>query len=480
MKSLFSRTLNNWRKRVVATAIVSLAIFLPVAVTAASYVKFQANTTVANATQNAGTMKWSGSTSAKYNEVVAIQVVYDNNEAPGSHKTVNNLHVKINIPQKAGKSQTITTTTSGDNIRTVKDSAKVALNRADAYLQYIPGTATWKHAKTAHGPMTVTQKVSDNVVLSANGINLGKENPCQAGSIVVQARVMVPGVSIDKSVRLKGTHNWTRSISAKPGDTVQYLISYKNDGNSTEKNVVIGDKLPKGVTYVPGTTYLANDSAPNGKKVPDGVTTKGVIVGTYLPGANAFVMFDAKLPTADQLACGDNMLRNIASAQPQGMNYYWNTADVTINKKCETQPNQPQYSCNAFELTVDKTDRSVKVSKYDYTAKNGADFKNVVIDWGDNSTPLTTNHAVGQTHQYAKDGTYTVTATTHFTVNDKDVAVDGCSQVVSFNTPSTPTKPGTPPSELPNTGAGDVIGLFAVITAAGAIAHRWLSRRLAL
>lgn len=48
--------------------------------------------------------------------------------------------------------------------------------------------------------------------------------------------------------------------------------------------------------------------------------------------------------------------------------------------------------------------------------------------------------------------------------------------------PVTPpvTPPATPPTQLVNTGAGDVIGIFAATAILGAFAHRWfLSRRLA-
>jgi hypothetical protein len=42
----------------------------------------------------------------------------------------------------------------------------------------------------------------------------------------------------------------------------------------------------------------------------------------------------------------------------------------------------------------------------------------------------------------------------------------------------TPTTP-IPPATLVNTGPGDVIGLFAVTTVVGAVAHRLYSRRFA-
>lgn len=425
-----SRLFNSFRKKLAAASIIAIAATLPLAVSAADMVKIEADTTVANATKSAGTMNWGQTTTASYEEVVAVQVVYNNTEDPSSTKDAQNLHVKINIPTTAGTNQTVTTKVTSDNSNTVDGSATVTLDRADAYLQYIPGTATWKHADTANGPMTVTEAVSDDVVLGANGLNLGNEHPCQAGSIVVQARVMVPGVSIDKTVRVKGTQNWATSITAKAGESVQYMIEYKNTGNSEEKAVVIADKLPTGVSYVAGTTKLANDAAPNGNNVADGIVGGGISVGDYAPGANAFVMFEATLPSEDKLACGDNLLRNIATAQPAGMNYYYNTADVTVHRDCQP-PKTPVYSCDL--LTLSQNDHTV-TANVTYTAKDGATYKSTSISWGDGTTNGETSHT------YTKDGEYNVVASVTFDVNGeaKTVTSDGCKKTVTIKTPQKP------------------------------------------
>jgi len=570
-----SRMFNSFRKRLAAGVIVAMAITLPMAASAASTVKIEADTTVANASQT--TPKWGTSASADYNQVVDVQVVYNNTEEAGSGKVASNLRVKINLPTTAGSTQTVTTKTGADNSNTVNGSATVNLNRADAYLEYIPGTATWKHATTANGGLTSTQKVSDTVVTAANGLVLEDENPCQAGSIQIQARVIVPGVHVTKQVRLKGDHSWLSSVTAKAGDTVQYMISYTNNGNADEKSVVIGDKLPAGVTYVPGTSYLANNSTPNGKAVADGVTTSGISIGDYAPTANAFVMFDAKVPSEDKLACGANKFTNTASAQPQGMGVYTATADVNVSKTCTTTPSTPVYSCDLLALTKgdgravtakvtytakggatytsasfnwgdntpatsgsattashtyskDDTYKVVATLSFDvkgttktvtsddcsqsvsytttpptetpvyscdlvsltqsadrkvtasvaYTAKNGASFKTLTLDWGDNSTPLTTSNTTAS-YQYAADGTYTVTAKILFSVNGTDTFADSaaCAKQVAFtSTPTTPTSP-TPSTELPNTGTGNVIGLFAGTVIFSAIGYRlFLHRKL--
>jgi len=472
-----SRIFNSLPKRLVAGALVALAIALPVAASAADMVKIEADTTVANA--SVASSNWGASTTASYNEVVAVQVVYNNDEVAGSGKTANNLRVKINIPSTAGVNQTITTTTASDNSNTVNGSAKVTLNRSDAYLQYIPGTATWKHAVSANGPMTTIQKVSDAVVTGSNGLVLENENPCQAGSIVVQARVMIPGVKIVKQVEKLGeSDKWSTSNTANPGDTLKYLLTYTNTGNTTQTHVIIRDNLPAGLTLVPGTTYLYDSSNINGVKVLDTIAQGGVDTGSFTPNAGSEIEFQAKVANADTLACGTNTLTNMAIAQPASMQQYFNTATTTVNKVC-TPPNQPTFSCDAFHVTTGDN-RTVKVDTFKFTASDNSKLDSVVLDWGDSST-VTTNNLVGQPHKYGKDGSFVITLS-NFKVGGKTVNVSGnCSQTVSFTPSGTPTPPSTPsqPTQLANTGAGDVVGIFAAVAVLGAFAHRlFLSRKL--
>ncbi len=192
-----------------------------------------------------------------------------------------------------------------------------------------------------------------------------------------------------------------------------------------------------------------------------------------------------------------------------------NGADVTAGgPNCvkqitiTTTPDTPIYTCDKFDITAD-VDRLVRVSAFATTAQNGAVFKNVVIDWGDNSATQTFTHPVGKTHQFDKnkDATYTVVATAHFTVNGADVTDSGieCAQQVTFKgttppvitpppsvpgTPGAPGAPGTPgtpgapgisaaPTRLVNTGPGSMAALFTVVVAVATLAHRrFLSRRL--
>ena len=476
---LLSRMLGSLPKRIVAGAIVALAVALPVAVSASQTVKIEADTKVANVT--AGDTTYKNSVNASYDQVVKVEVVYNNDEAAGSGKVANNLRVKINIPSTAGKTQKITTVTSADNSNTVNGSTTVNLDGADAYLQYEPGTVVWAHVDAQTNKM-VTKNLGSagDGIVSGNGIVLENENPCQAGSVTVLARVMVPGVKIVKQSEIAGqTSKWSNNNTANPGDKLKYMITYQNTGNTQENNVVIRDSLPPKMTLVPNSTYLYNSNNPNGVLYKsDNITNGGIVIGNYAPGATAYVVFEVQIPAESALACGQTEFRNVGVAHPENMNEYYNTAITTVNKTCESQPGTP--TCNA--LTVTKGDGRTIEAKVSYTA-NGATLKTVTYDFGDNSTPLTTDKT-DVNYTYAKDGNYNVTANLLFSVNGKDqtVSSDSCAKTVSFTTPGTPTTPTTPgtPSELPNTGAGDVFAIFAGASVAGAIAYRlFLSRRLA-
>jgi uncharacterized repeat protein (TIGR01451 family) len=476
---------NRLQKVLASGALVALAIALPMGVAAADLVTLEGAIGVANVTK--GDTLYKPSVNATYVQVVKVEVYYHNRENADSNLVAKNVTVKINMPTAAGKTQTISETTKGDNTNTVSESATVNLDRADASLQYIPGSAVWKHNVGTNSNIQIREdKISDAIVTTGQGLKLEDEQPCYnfAATVTVMARVQVPGVKITKQVeKSTDTNKWATTNTANPGDTLKYLISYSNTGNTVQNNVVIRDNLPTKETIVPGTTFLANESHPNGVLVNnDAVTTTGINVGTYNPGANAYVTFQVKLADATALTCGENTFINVGVAHPEGMSEYYNTATTTVTKSCIPTPNTPAYSCDLLNITKGDS-RTVTVNKFATTANNGATFKNVVIDWGDQSAALTTNTVVGKTHQYAKDGTYTISAVAHFTVNGADVTAAGanCSQTVTYTTPVTPVTPTTPttPATLVNTGAGSVLGIFAAAMVVGTVAHRlFTSRRL--
>lgn len=481
------KLLNTLPKRLLAGAIMAVAFAFPIAASAAQTVQIEGSMGVANQTN--GDTAYSQSVNASYNQVVKLQVYYHNRELPDSGKIAQNLRVKINIPTTPGTTQTQTATISADNSNTVTSQTTVNLNRSDAYLQYIPGTANWRHNTGTNTNLNIVDTpISDAVVTSGQGVVLENEQPCYnfSATVTVLARVMVPGTKVVKQVqKASETGKWAVSNTANPGDTLKYMISYTNTGNTVAKNVIVRDNLPPNMTYVPGSTVVTNGSNPAGAKdTTDAVTKGGIIIGDYAPGISAYVVFQVKIADASQLQCGVTRFTNVGIAHPETMPEYYNTAYTDVNKVCQTQPSTPVVSCDAFSLTPGDN-RSVSAQVTKYTATNGASLKTITYDFGDNSTPyMTNNFTTPAQHTYAQNGTYNVTASLLFSVNGQDQVVksDVCAKPVSFTTPATPTAPSTPtapgqPQQLVNTGPGAVFALFAGASVAGAIAHRFVLNR---
>lgn len=344
-------------------------------------------------------------------------------------------------------------------------------------LSYEPGTATMYTNADPTG-----FKLNDSVVTT--GAPIGYQGPdgvipgCfqYTGIITMKVKVKTASFSVSKQVAHIGDKSYSKSITANPGETVSYELGFNNTGSQTLNDVVLRDKLPSNVNMVSKSSVLTNGSHPSGVNLQsdDLTSSNGVNIGDYAAKSNAYLQFKATMPTEDELQCGNNNIVNTVEAWV-GNQEETDTATVTVNKTCATQP---MYTCDLFHVTPG--DRTVTVDKFNNTATNGATFSNVVINWGDNTTPLTTNNAVGQTHTYANYGTYALSAVAHFSVNGKDVTASSanCAQTVTFTAPGTPTTPTTPTS-LVNTGAGNVVGIFAAVAAVGAIAHRlFLGRRL--
>lgn len=460
-----------------ALAIATAVIALPLHSMAADQALIEGSIGVANQTKGETTYK--PSTNAAYNEVVKFQVFYHNRELPESGRIAENLKVKVDLPTTAGTTQTVKVSIEGSNTNKVTDTAVVNLDRADAKLEFIPGSVYWKHnTGSRENPTYVTDKIADSKIL--NGDFLENAKPCfeYEATVTFQMRVVVPSVGITKTVRKAGTKDtMVEAMAAKAGDRVEYVITAKNLSNTPLTNVYLRDTLPQNVTYVPGTVkkfygeYKGTVMTADEEKA---FFTGKKNIGSIGPGAQAFIVFEAIIADASKLNCGANSLKNIAVVDTDQTGEYNNDAIVTVTKECVSTPT---YSCDLLKITKGDN-RTVTISDFKTAAANGATFKDVVISWGDNTDNLTTNNPVGQKHQYAKDGEYTIRATARFNVNGqvKEATSEACVAKVAFGTPTTPTPT---PTVLPNTGAGEVMGMFAAVTAAGAIAHRLvLARRL--
>ncbi len=171
--------------------------------------------------------------------------------------------------------------------------------------------------------------------------------------------------------------------------------------------------------------------------------------------------------------------------------------------RCEEKP-VPAYACTELLITPNK-DNSLQ---YNFTVKATAENAKIdayIVDFGD-GTPAYDGAATSVDHTYGKAGTYNTKASIRVTANGKTevVTAANCAKKVTIEQPmctvpgketlpvnspecketpvtppTTPETPKTPttPTELPNTGAGSMVGLFSGFSIAGTAAHRLISRR---
>ena len=109
---------------------------------------------------------------------------------------------------------------------------------------------------------------------------------------------------------------------------MDYELAYTNTGNTEQDNVVLRDKLPAGVTYIPGSAKLYNANNQDGKTVDDSISSNGSNIGDYEKGSNAYLDFSAKI---DAAPC--TVLTNTATAETDN-GALDSSATVTVAGNC--------------------------------------------------------------------------------------------------------------------------------------------------
>lgn len=362
-----------------------------------------------------------------------------------------------------------------------------------------------------------------------------------SGKIVVDGQTVINDVwSFGRQTR---AHQWVHKINGKT-----YYASYSKDMMTVPSTpvMVMFDKtgtvefatmnacgnpmMGKKVT----PTYscdLLQKTAVSGKKDTYSFTTKASasnnakvakFVYNFGDGTTATTTSGSKAVEHTFKKPGDYNVTVTVTVNLPGSN----TATVT-SAKCKTtvtvpQPKpqpKPYYQCVAlFGSIVNKDNLEYQ---FVVTSKqgNGATLKSADFDFGDSQTNNgvrpSTETTVKATHEYAKEGKYTVAATVHFTVNGSDKSVTCETPVDTGTTPPpackydenlpanspecgpcefnknlpktspkcTPPVLGestpTPPTVLPDTGAGSMIGLFLGTSIAGSVLYRWRLARKA-
>jgi uncharacterized repeat protein (TIGR01451 family)/LPXTG-motif cell wall-anchored protein len=364
-------------KRFAALAIVAAAVLVPAALFAwgpdrptftveqpAPYVTFNSitNNKQHGDERNFVQIKEATASNSTYAEEVALQagkeyevfVFYHNNAASNLNDAANNykgiakdafMRVQMPATVKAGEKARVTgfVGASNANPAQVWDEAYGVAN--DNYaLRYVPGSAKIYNNGTTNGKNLPDNLYTTGTPLGYEALD-GKLPGCNefAGYVTFKFRADQPNFEVQKQVSKAGENKYSEEVTSLPNDEVEFKIKYLNTGTVQQDNVIIKDKLPAGLTYVPGSTNVSNSSTGN-KWAPianDAVVARGINLGSHAPGAASYVKFKAKVTSESKLEkCGVNTMVNTATAETENGSKS-DTANVNVKKNCKPDECKP-------------------------------------------------------------------------------------------------------------------------------------------
>jgi hypothetical protein len=179
------------------------------------------------------------------------------------------------------------------------------------------------------------------------------------------------------------------------------------------------------MAYIPGSAKLTNNVFPGGIALSDSIVTSGALIG--------YDAINGRIPGCDQYSG-------------------WITLKVRISI-----PN-PSYSCDALTVTS-LGGRKIK-AVVNTSANNGASLATISYNFGDGSANLVTPNSTVE-YTYGQDGVFSIQAVPSFTIGGQTFTASSaaCVKQVRFG------------GEIPNTGPGSLLGIFAGTSVAGAIGY---------
>lgn len=290
--------------------------------------------------------QWTDNMNVQNGKEYTVRVYVHNNAAANLNKVAENVTAKVNLPTTTGKSIQVDGQISSTNASPTEVWDQANFKSAEDFnLAYVAGSLKYENNAFGAAGTPISESVFTNTGAKLGYDKLdGKIPGCfqYAGYLTFKVKPQFAPkneFTMSKQVRKTGESGWKESVAVKPGDKVDYLVSYKNTGETRQNGVHVSDRLPNGMTYVNGTTKLANPSNPNGVTTNDGVTVgNGLNIGDYQSGSNAFLIFTAQVKNKAELACGKLTLKNVARVTADG-GYKEDAADVTVDND-ECKPNE--------------------------------------------------------------------------------------------------------------------------------------------
>jgi len=410
---------------------------------------------------------------ANVGDTVRVYMYVHNNADPQYNTTgegvAENLKVRVVLPAaNAANSQDVTGYISASNAVPQEIYDTFTINSSDQFtLEYVPGSARIKTNFMDNVALS-DDIVAGGVLIGDDGLDGQMKGCFQYGAWVSFEVKLDKGhepqtdYNLKKEVRIKGSDNWSDNVTADPGDELEYRIVINNTGETDIYGVDVTDNIPKGISFVPGSTRIYGNVA-----YPDTWFTQGLTVTKISAGESYTITYEAVVDQA-KFECDVHSLTNVASATPDDLDKLQDDATVTGDwGECE-QPETPVYECSAVDI-LKTGERKIKVT----VDASGSPADRVSItgysyNFGDSSTFEGIENVVE--HTYNKDGKYNIDVTVSFDVDGHVKSVD-CGGSVNFE---------SLPPELPNTGPASYIAVLFGTSTLGIALKGWIKSRRGL
>ena len=386
-----------------------------------------------------------------------------------------NTKVSLELPKVSGSALQAVGAITADNAapHEVTDTVYMTASRP-FHVSYVPGSARLLRGNASY---QLSDSIASGGALIGNTVMDGNLPGCFDYAALVEVTVNVTpeqstNLQVLKQVKKVGDPTgWHKEVGVKPGDQEQWMLTTKNIALDQLTNVQVRDILPPHVALVPGSVKIVNADGKSYDQADAPLFGNGLGLGTYPSGGGRYVLF--KTTAKDDFNGCSVRIRNIAKAKStETPTEVQDTADVVITKE-NCAPSAPAYSCDALTATIGDN-RTVRFQTT-ASAVNGAQITMYQYNFGDGTTLNTDKPVVD--HTYAQAGQYAARVSVLVNVNGqtKTAVSDKCATAINFTNVSVTGKP----TSLPNTGAGDMAGIFTAVTLASAFAYRWaLGRRL--
>lgn len=139
-------------------------------------------------------------------------------------------------------------------------------------------------------------------------------------------------IKMEHRVRLKGTEEWTKSVNASVGDTLEFSVYYTNVSSVNVENVMLKVSLPDNMEYINGSTILIKKGLLLGaRNNEDSILDTGVNIGNFDVNEDACVIYSATV-IDKSLVKGLNRLISWSKISSLGIANQDN-ADTYVNKQ---------------------------------------------------------------------------------------------------------------------------------------------------